>query len=106
MLTKYKKNKIIIRMESMNKIGIIGGVGPASTVEYYNRLINGYRNIKNDGNYPQIFINSINMNEMLNYISKNDYENLIILLVNEIEKLKIIGADYVAIASNTPPLCH
>ena len=86
----------------MKKIGIIGGLGPLSTIEYYNRIINDYRKITNDENYPQLFINSINMTEMLGYVSKNEYEKLIELLVNEIEKLKMIGADYVAIASNTP----
>jgi len=86
----------------MNNIGIIGGIGPTSTVVYYNRLIDGYREIKKDENYPQLFINSINMTEMLNYVSKNDYEKLINLLANEIQKLKIVGVDYVAIASNTP----
>jgi len=86
----------------MKKIGIVGGIGPASTVEYYNKLINGYRKMANDENYPQIFINSINMTEMLGFFSNNDYNGLINLLIKEIEKLKIIGADFVAIASNTP----
>ena len=86
----------------MKVIGIIGGIGPASTVEYYNRIINGYREKTNNNNYPQLLINSINMTEMLSYVSNNDYGKLIDLLVKEIGKLKMIGADYVAIASNTP----
>ena len=86
----------------MKMIGIIGGLAPASTVVYYERIINGYRKIKNDENYPQLFINSINMTEVLDYIANNDYKKLINLLGSEIEKLKIIGSDYIAIASNTP----
>jgi aspartate racemase len=86
----------------MNKIGIIGGIGPASTVEYYNRLINGYRKITGEDNYPQLYIDSINMTEMLTYVSENDYEKLVNLFINEINNLKICGADYIAIASNTP----
>jgi aspartate racemase len=86
----------------MKRIGIIGGIGPESTVEYYKRIIYGCYNHSNKKNYPQIFINSINMSEMLNYVANNNYENLINLLVNEIHKLEIIGADYIAIASNTP----
>lgn len=88
----------------MKKIGIIGGIGPASTVEYYNDIIKGYRKLTDDDNYPQIFINSINMTEMLNYIVNSDREGLVDFLISEIDKLRIIGADYIAIASNTPHL--
>jgi aspartate racemase len=86
----------------MKKIGIIGGIGPASTVEYYNQLINGYRKLTSEDIYPQLYISSINMTEMLTYVSNNDYEKLAELFINEINKLKSIGADYIAIASNTP----
>ena len=86
----------------MKKIGIIGGIGPESTVEYYKRIVYGYNKLKNNVDYPQIFINSINMSEMLGFIVKNEYEKLIDFLVNEIKKLETIGVDYVAIASNTP----
>ena len=86
----------------MNKIGIIGGIGPASTVEYYNGIIYGYRKLTNDENYPHIFINSINMTEMLNYIADKEIDNLIKFLFNEIQNLVKIGADFIAIASNTP----
>ena len=86
----------------MNKIGIIGGIGPASTVEYYNGIWQGYKNITGDENYPQIFINSINMAEVLNYVAGKDYDKLIALLAAEIKKLETIGADYIVIASNTP----
>jgi len=86
----------------MKIIGIIGGIGPESTAEYYKRIINGYRKFSNTENYPQLYINSINMTEMLEYVSNNDYKKLINMLVTEIEKLGKIGADYIAIASNTP----
>ncbi|MDR0232521.1 MAG: amino acid racemase [Dysgonamonadaceae bacterium] len=86
----------------MNKIGIIGGLGPESTLEYYKRIIYGYRNITGDENYPQLYVNSVNMTEILSYLTNNDYEKLADVLTNEINKLKTIGADYVAIASNTP----
>ncbi len=86
----------------MNKIGIIGGLGPESTLEYYKRIIYGYRETTGDENYPQLFVNSVNMTEILSYFTTNDYEKLADVLAGEINKLKTIGADYVAIASNTP----
>jgi len=88
----------------MKRIGIIGGVGPASTVEYYNGIIKGYRELSHDENYPQIFINSVNMTEMLNYLANGDREGLVDFLISEIDRLRIIGSDYIAIASNSPHL--
>jgi aspartate racemase len=86
----------------MKTIGIIGGLGPESTLEYYKGIINGYRRIKGEEHYPQIYINSIDMTEMLNYVKNNEYDKLTDMLVANINKLKNIGADVVAIASNTP----
>ena len=86
----------------MKTIGIIGGLGPESTLEYYKGIISGYRNIKGEEHYPQIYINSINMTEMLKYVKNNEYEKLTNMLIMNITKLKNIGADFVAIASNTP----
>jgi aspartate racemase len=42
------------------------------------------------------------MTEMLSFVAKNDYENLINLLSNEIKNLEKNGVDFIAIASNTP----
>ena len=35
----------------MNKIGLIGGISPWSTAEYYKGIINGYRKMGKDDNY-------------------------------------------------------
>jgi len=86
----------------MKKAGIIGGIGPVSTLDYYTGIINGVRErIKND-NYPEIIINSVNMTEMLSYISKEDWDSLAHMLLNGIQSLADAGADFAAIASNTP----
>ncbi|MCL2138227.1 MAG: amino acid racemase [Treponema sp.] len=88
----------------MKKIGIIGGIGPASTVEYYKGIVNGYRQITNDDSYPQFFINSINMTEMLRFVADEDWEKLVDFLAEKIDTLVKTGADYAALASNTPHL--
>ena len=45
----------------MKTLGMIGGIGPESTIEYYRHLIAAYRARKPDGSYPPIVINSVNM---------------------------------------------
>jgi len=44
------------------------------------------------------------MTEMLDFVAAKNYEKLVDYLSNEINKLISIGADYVALASNTPHL--
>jgi aspartate racemase len=84
------------------KIGMIGGIGPESTVDYYQRLIKLYqKNISGD-DYPEIIINSINMTAMLKFVSGEDWESLISMLADALRALHNAGADLAFIASNTP----
>lgn len=86
----------------MNKVGIIGGIGPASTLDYYNDLITGYRSIKQDSQYPEIVIESVNMTKMLGFVERQDWDGLVNFLLTSVLNLKFAGATFAAIASNTP----
>jgi len=86
----------------MKKVGIVGGIGPASTVDYYNGIISGAKLKANDGNYPEIVINSINMTKMLALVQDKDWDALADMLLHAIKNLADAGAEFAAIASNTP----
>ena len=86
----------------MKKAGIIGGIGPASTLDYYSGIVNGVRERSNSEDYPHLVIDSVNMTEMIGYITENEWDKLIGLLVSSIDNLADAGADFAAIASNTP----
>jgi len=86
----------------MKKAGIVGGIGPASTVDYYNGIIRGVRARSNDGNYPEIVIDSINMAEMLSLVQNKNWDALSNMLLRAIKNLADAGAGFAAIASNTP----
>ena len=86
----------------MNTVGIIGGIGPESTIEYYRLIISSYLDHEKDGNYPQIIINSINMKKMLDLIGENRLDEVTDYLVAEIQKIAKAGADFALLASNTP----
>jgi len=45
----------------MKLIGIVGGIGPESTIDYYRLFISTYRERKPDGGYPPVVINSIDL---------------------------------------------
>lgn len=83
-------------------MGIIGGIGPESTVEYYRSLIASYRQQRPDGSYPSIIINSIDVTKLLNWMDKNQLLEVTDYLVDELQKLARAGADFGIIAANTP----
>lgn len=86
----------------MKTVGIIGGVGPESTIDYYRSLIAEYRKQKPDGSYPPIIINSVNLTEMVHLLEANQLPRLADRQVEEIEKLARAGADFALLSSNTP----
>jgi len=86
----------------MGKIGVIGGIGPASSIEYYRLIIEGFQKKLQTRHYPEIIINSIDMTRMLNYVFNNQMDDLTSFLVREIKLLEGVGVDFVAMASNTP----
>ncbi len=83
---------------------MIGGLGPESTVDYYNRIIALYRERKGDGSYPQFLINSIDLEKGRAFIEKKQLPALAKFLIEEVEKLAKAGADFGVLAANTPHL--
>jgi aspartate racemase len=85
----------------MKQIGIIGGLGPESTVDYYKRII---ELLRVDGSLaaPEIIIYSVNLEEVLALVSRQEWNSLIYLLVAKIKALHRAGADFAAISANTP----
>ena len=86
----------------MKTLGIIGGIGPESTIEYYRLIVGAYRARKPDGSFPPIIINSIDMTKMLGLIGANEMAAVTDYLVGEVNKLSKAGAEFGLLAANTP----
>jgi len=86
----------------MKTLGIVGGIAPGSTVDYYRLLVATYRDHRQDGSYPSILINSIDLKRLLDLVGGNRLDELTDWLVREIERLARGGADVGLLASNTP----
>lgn len=84
----------------MKTIGIIGGIGPESTVDYYKRIIEAFR-IEGSLAAPEIIIYSINLQEALELVSGQQWNRLVYLLVQKIKALHRAGADVAVISANT-----
>jgi aspartate racemase len=85
----------------MKTLGIIGGIGPESTLEYYRFIIDSYREKKSDGSYPCVIINSINLQEVLKLLNTGRFAELAEHFIREIRKLAGAGADFGLLAANT-----
>src|SRR5207302_6098741 len=86
----------------MKTLGMIGGVGPESTIDYYKNIIAMYRERKPDGSYPQFVVNSIDLKVGLDFMYAGKLDAMAAFLIHEIEKLPRAGADFGIIAANTP----
>jgi len=86
----------------MKTLGIVGGIGPESTIDYYRQIVAAYRERKPDGSFPPVIINSIDMTKMLALIGANQMTEVTAYLVGEVNKLARAGADFGLLAANTP----
>ena len=86
----------------MKTLGMIAGVGPESTIDYYKNIIALYREEKPDRHYPQFIINSIDLQKGIDFLEANDLAGMTDFLLSEIDKLPRAGAEFGIIAANTP----
>ena len=73
-------------------LGLIGGTGPESTIEYYRLLVAKYRE-RADGNSPSLIINSVNLKNMIEWMTAGELGKVAEYLSDAIDKLRLAGAD-------------
>jgi aspartate racemase len=86
----------------MATIGLVGGLGPESTIDYYRRIIDGWRQ-KGQTGTPSIVIDSLDAQRVLR-LSRDDRDGLIDYLSASLGRLAGAGVDFVALTANTPHL--
>ncbi|MFL6583000.1 MAG: aspartate/glutamate racemase family protein [Chthoniobacterales bacterium] len=88
----------------MKTLGIVGGIGPESTIEYYRFILDGYRARTADGSAPHLIIDSIDVNRGLAMLEANDRAGLADYIGSSVDRLVRAGAEIALIAANTPHL--
>ena len=88
----------------MKKIGIIGGLGPEATTDYYKEIIQQVNRTDKSLNYPEIIIYSVTMSKFIGMLKKEDYNGAAGYITECIRKLEAAGVDFAAISANTPHL--
>lgn len=86
----------------MKTVGIIGGIGPVSTIEYYRGIIAGYRERQSNGSYPSMIVNSLDLTILVDLITANELEKVADHLVRGLQTLARAGVDFGLIAAGTP----
>jgi len=86
----------------MRTLGIVGGIAPESTIEYYRLLMASYRERVPDGSAPSIVIDSIDLKKLLDLTAAGDLAGLTGYLVGEVRLLARAGAGLALLAANTP----
>ena len=86
----------------MKTLGIIGGLGPESTLDYYQRIIALFRERTRDRHYPEFVIVSVDLRKGLDFMDANDLSGMANYLLQGIDKLACAGAGFGIISANTP----
>ena len=84
----------------MRKLGLIGGTGPESTVEYYRQIAYGVQ--KKTGRFPMLCIESLSVFEVLDFCERQDYAGLTDYLLKGFQCLANAGADFACLTGITP----
>jgi aspartate racemase len=85
----------------MRTLGLIGGTGPESTIEYYRLLVAKYRE-QADGHSPPVIITSVDLKQMIEWMNSGNLAAVANGLVAEFERLQRAGAEFAALTANTP----
>lgn len=86
----------------MKKLGLIGGMGPESTIPYYHDIVYGVQKRLGKQFFPNLTIESVNVFDVLNLCKEEKYEELTEYLMQAINNLAHSGAEFGALSANTP----
>jgi len=81
-------------------LGIIGGLGPESTIDYYRRILEEWKR-DSPSSSPSIIIDSLDVDRGLRLV-EHDTPALVEYLSKSLGRLAAAGADFAAMAANTP----
>jgi aspartate racemase len=86
----------------MRTVGIIGGLGPESTVDYYRGILARYRERTGKPEYPHILINSLDVDKGIAMLDAGQFDQFANYISSGVEQLVQAGAEFGCIAANTP----
>lgn len=86
----------------MKKLGLVGGMGPESTIPYYHDIVYGVQEALGQSVFPELSIESVNVFDVLRLCGEEKYDELTDYLMTAINNLAKGGAEFAALSANTP----
>jgi aspartate racemase len=83
------------------RIGILGGMSPESTVEYYLHITHTYTQRFGDYAYPEIIVYSVSFQPYVDWPNQDRWDLVAQGLCEGARRLETAGAELIAIATNT-----
>ena len=80
--------------------GLVGGLGPASTIDYYRRILEAWQR-EEPSTAPSIVIDSLDVRKALHLVA-TDRSALTDYLLASLRRLEGAGVDFIAMTANTP----
>ncbi len=85
----------------MKKLGIVGGIGPESTLDYYKGINAGYAQRACGGGNPPLIIDSLNLADMYALAANKQWPEFTERLAGSVRNLVAGGAEFAVMAANT-----
>jgi aspartate racemase len=86
----------------VTRVGLVGGLGPESTIDYYRRILEAWAR-ERPGSAPSITIDSLDVQHGIRLI-EGDRAGLIEYLAGSLRRLAGAGVDFAVLTANTPHL--
>lgn len=86
----------------MRKLGLVGGMGPESTIPYYHDIVYGVQERVGKNYFPNLTVESVNVFDVLRLCGEQKYDELTDYLFQAVNNLAKSGADFAALSANTP----
>jgi len=84
--------------------GMIGGLGPESTIDYYRSILARYRVRKPGAGAPHLVMDSLDVDRVIALLDAGNVAGLADYLMTGVQRVARAGADFAFIAANTPHL--
>jgi len=85
----------------MKKLGLVGRMGPESTIPYYHDIVYGVKERVGRDCFPNLTIESVNVFEILRLCGEQKYDELADYLFQAVTNLVQSGVDFAVLSANT-----
>jgi aspartate racemase len=87
-------------------IGVVGGTGPESTIDYYRRFLATWARRGPVGTYPRVIIDSVEGGGVISGLAEGRFDDVTEVLVEAVEELAAAGVGTALLASNASHLTY